>query len=220
MDEERTVDFRGRRFKVEATSVDGKKIPFPQEPVITEDSPRDFIKYNGRVFEVPTATYHYLQNLPEVLEARIKRAREMGMAFMYPDGGYSCHYCNHYVNNLDKLLSQSDGEEVIIHNTQGEPKTGVTNCLYERVEDVARATFMQNEERGLIVIAKTNPCVVEDATILEISERGYFDEYEVDREFDFPTIQELEENPKLIKRFLMGKAGVKGWLNSLFLKFR
>ena len=101
-----------------ATSMDGKEIPVPEKPQVDESSPRDVIEYKGKIFEVPSDMIFYLSKQPDVLRARINRALENGMGFIYPDGSYGCWYCNHYTDNLAKTFSEGN-IGVQIHNLGG-----------------------------------------------------------------------------------------------------
>jgi hypothetical protein len=180
--------------------MDGQEIPFPKKPKIRRNSHKDVVQYHDRVFEVPPEMIYYFSDLPDVLEARIKRALENGMMHMYPDGSYGCHYCGYYAMNLQKMIAENPGK-VIIHNTSGTPGISVSGCTYDGVMNVRWATRLTNKKSGVVVMAQKKPCVVYDSMLVEMIERGLLDEYESDRKFDFPTIPELEENPELQEKY-------------------
>jgi hypothetical protein len=184
---------KGKGITLDAyvSSSDNKPIPVPEKPIIDETSLKDVIKYNGRIFEVPTEMIHYLADLPENLQPRIGRTKRNGMGFMYPDGSTGCHYCNHYTSNIANILSDN-GVGVTVHNREGTRGIAVTGCNYEQKEDVRWASTFQNRETGEVVMAQKTPCVVHDSMIAMLADSGAFDQYEVKgRAFQFPTITEI-----------------------------
>jgi len=191
------------------TSEDNKPLPIPQKPVITADSQRDFIQYKNRVFEVPRDIIIYHTSHPSNLPAIIARTNKNGIAVMYPNGSTGCHYCSHYQYNIDALLS--GGDEVVIHDTDGEPSIAVKGCQYKSVEDVKWATRFTHKS-GRVIMAQKTPCVVDDSMIAYLAESGKLDEYEVKgSEFNYPTLQELTGNKELQKKFEV-KQAKKGYL--------
>ncbi len=193
-----------KRLEVIATSMDGKELPITQKPVISEDEPEDVIEHNGEVYEVPGKLIFYWAGLPEVLEARIQRAMDNGMHFMYPDGSYGCHYCGHYTSNITRLMMENPGK-IIIHYESGTPGNNVPKCTYEGTLGIRWATRFTNEKTREVIMAEIMPCVVKDSIISELEEQGYFKGYESEREFNFPTISEVRENPELVKEFIVGR---------------
>lgn len=206
------------------TSEDGKEIPMPEKPKIDPNKPKDVIKYKDQVFEVNGDWVFYLSKLPDILPERINRACQWGMGMMYPDGGYGCHYCNHYKHNLDKLKAELEsnpptggievggtniviGEPIIMHTSEA-------GCGYEEL-NVRWAGTLEDRETGAIAIALREPCVVDEATIEVLVQRGLLNEFEVPgKEFDFPTLEQLSNNPEIEKKYTLSP----GSKTKVFLK--
>ncbi len=190
---------KGFRLEQLVSTADEIEPALPDKPVITDKSPRDVISYKGRIFEVPIDMIYYLADLPPNLKARIRRAEEYGMNNMSPDGAYGCWYCNHNQNNIARLLSSpaADGQCIIL-NSPGTPGISVENCIYEGRGTVQWATTFLNKKKLTTVMAQKTPCVVYDAMIEVLAEKGLFDEYEVKgREFNYQTIEDLKKDPAL-----------------------
>jgi hypothetical protein len=193
---------KGFRLEKVVSTDDNLEPELPDKPKITEKSQIDIIFYKGRIFEVPIEMINYLAQLPPNLKARIRRAEEYGMTNMSPDGMYGCWYCNHYQNNIARIFSNSaDGQCVVMNNT-GTPGISVNECLYEGRGYVKWATTLVHKKKGIKVIAQRSPCVIHDAKIEVLAEKGLFDKYEVKgREFNYPTVEDMEKDPSLEKKF-------------------
>jgi len=122
---------------------------------------------------------------------------------MYPNGAYGCFYCGHYAHNpIKKALETGTAQ---IHNVDGTPGIGVNGCRYPG-KDIRRASPFENKQNKKLVMIQRTPCVVSDATIEELAERGVLDQYEVKgRVFDFPTFDQLENNPELEDKYMIRK---------------
>jgi hypothetical protein len=199
------MELRGHKgFRLEKlfSSADKIEPALPEKPKITKKSQIDIVFYKGRIFEVPVEMIYYLANLPPNLKARIQRAEKYGMTIMSPDGCYGCWYCNHYQNNIARIFSNpAESGGFIIMHAKGMPGISVEECIYEGRGDVKWATTLVNEKKGIRVVAQKTPCVVNDAQIEVLAEKGLFDRYEVKgKEFNYPTVGELEKDPLLEKK--------------------
>ncbi|MBW2966844.1 hypothetical protein KY342_07105 [Candidatus Woesearchaeota archaeon] len=170
---------------------DDKKLPMPTLPKVNEDHPKDVIVYDERTFEAPFEMLRYFSELPDIIPKSIERAYQKGMGYMYPDGVYGCHYCNHYTKNIAKLVLEDDSELSTKIKTKG------GTCRYEE-HTVKWAAPVKNKITGTIHMAQRKPCVVSEAKIEIFVEEGLLNNYEVQgREFDFPTLEELTNNFKM-----------------------
>lgn len=169
-----------------------KRIQPTEKPEINDNSPKDVIECNGRVFEVPTEMIEHLALLPDNLAARIDRAVQNGMRFMYDDGGFGCHHCNHYALDV--------GQEAMRTGTTIHYQVDERKCRYKQ-NGVKWAGRFYDKQTGAAVMAQKKPCVVLDSLIKELVGRGLLDQYEVQRKFDFPTLSELKENPELVDTY-------------------
>ncbi len=186
------------------TSMDGDEIPEAKKPKITSRSQRDIIECHGKVYEVPVDMLYYLANLRYNLPARIDKTIENGMGMMYPDGVFACWYCNHYTHNLRRLHEKSRGD-IVVHSTEGQPGVGFTGCTYKGDPGIRWATRFEKSEPKIAVMAQRTPCVVDQTMISFLHGRGLLDEYEVGREFDFPTLDEIDRDPELMSKFRLKK---------------
>jgi hypothetical protein len=185
------------------------EIEVPKMPSVDEAYTKDVVLYKGRLFELHPAVIGYLAALPQIRPKRIERACSLGMGFMYPDGSYGCHYCNHSSNNLERLVSgaedretiaevEVDGEKVpigapIIHNTSEK------ECRFEEL-NVKWATACTNGKVVVMVVKK--PCVVHEAPIETLVEGKLLDSYEVHgRNFDYPSFDDMVNDEALQKKY-------------------
>jgi len=185
------------------------EIEVPKMPSVDDAYTKDVVLYKGRIFELHPAVIHYLAGLPQILPKRIERACGLGMGFMYPDGGYGCHYCNHSSMNIEKLVSgaenretiaelEVDGEKLaigapIIHNTSEK------DCRFEEL-NVRWASAVTDGK--IIVMVVKKPCVVHEATIETLIEGKLLDSYEVHgRKFDYPSFEEMVNDEELQKKY-------------------
>jgi hypothetical protein len=188
-----------RRIRPEQfiSSEDGKPLTLPPLPELDETRPKDVIICKGSTYEVHAEMIIYFSDLPNILPKRIGRAVQKGMGLMDPDGGYGCHYCNHYANNIANLLRQGDGKRVVTHNTDSR------GCGYEE-HTVKWATPVSNPATGDVCMAQRDPCVVNEANIEILVEEGLFNSYKVpNSEFNFPTVEALAQSPELQEKFMV-----------------
>jgi len=184
------VKGKGIRLGNVISTMDGADIPVPEKPDIEGDPHRDVLLYKNRMFKVHPNIITYLADLPENLEARIRTTLKNGMGFMYPDGVFGCHYCNHYRTNIAKTLAEG-GEDMTSHTRSGTPGVNVSGCMYEET-NVKWASLFTNGKTGAMLMIQKTPCVVYDSTIEHLVESGQLDQYEVHgEEFDFPTFDEV-----------------------------
>lgn len=176
-------------------SAGSPKLEMPEKPEINPQEPKDIIEYKERVFEVHPAWIFYLSDIPENLKGRIELTTSRGMSMMYDDGVYGCHYCNHAGFNLADMFAQisEDCQTAVIDDSQ-------SRCMYEPT-NVMRASACFNSRDGFAFMVLRDSCVVYDSTIEYLAEKGLLDEFEVDREFDFVSLENLIENPDLFEKY-------------------
>jgi len=169
-------------------------------PLINEKIPKDVLFYKGTMFEVPVEIIQYYANLPEILEKRITRTLSNGMYFMYPNGGYGCHYCAHFDKNVMNVTMDTTGCRII--NTEGDPGISVFGCTYEPNEEIRWVTTFRNSKSKITFRAQKTPCVVFDSLAIELIKSGCLDEYIIKGlEFNYPRLSETSSKPELEKVF-------------------
>ena len=171
-----------RKVNLEVTAAVNGESTTSEKPKIDESLPKDIIQYHGRIFEIPVEIVEYLGNLPGNNSRIINEANLKGAKFVYNLSVHNCFYCSHYRSDTSPMLSDE------IHS----------GCNYDGTGDIKWATVFKNKDSSITVMAQKSPCVVDDAMVEQLAKSGSLDEFEVQgREFQYPTLKELVENPEL-----------------------
>jgi hypothetical protein len=185
-------------WKVLASS-DSEK-PKPTEPVIDASTQRDVVYHKGKVFEIPSPLLFYFRDTN--MEAFIQRANELGLHNISNDGLHGCMYCAHSPKNFGTMASELaySGKGMIIDNNVD----FYGRCRF-KCGDTKVATTTTHIPTGINYMLQRQPCVTDAAMVQVLYEKGLLDKYQVHREFDYPTREQLEKDSAAREKFRIGK---------------
>jgi hypothetical protein len=163
----------------------------PTKPA-TPPAPLTAVYHKGRVFEVPAQEYCSMRDNQR--DAICDRAEELGLT-VYSKRSHGCIYCRHSPKNLTILMQQQLPRVIIDENTDVAGKCGF-HC-----DDTKTAGLCTHHITGIRYMAQPFPCAFDIAGAQVLVEKGLLDTYEVARPFDYPTLEQLDNDATVRRRF-------------------